>query len=239
MRTLDTVTEYYTSPVIDAFPAYRGIPMICAEGLHETVAEAVADVFAPGQLVLDVGTGRGAFALRMVDRGLNVHACDMNDLCMCREHVKFMHCRAESLDSERLYDGVFMLELLEHIEAPLGLIRKYTRYLNPGGHLIITTPNVDSDFSRAWFLLTGRHWYFEQRNVERDGHINPLHEFQFQYVFAELGLVPVLRFDTIAEPHVRLGLFRGLNSAMKAYRTFKRVPRVKGMVSVYVVKKPR
>lgn len=237
MAQAQTVAEYYSLKV-DRLSAYRGIPMICAEGLHETVAEAAVELLRPGQSVLDVGTGRGAFALRMADLGFQVDACDTNDLCMCRDAVNFLPVTAEDLGASEAYDGIFMIELLEHVESPFGLIRKYSEQLRPGGHLFITTPNVDADFSRAWFLITGRHWYFEQRHLDNDGHITPLHDFQLQHVFDELGLETVRRFDTVSEPRIDAGLFRGLNFAYRWYRRLKRQSPITGLVSVYVVRKP-
>lgn len=53
------------------------------------------------------------------------------------------------------YDVVCCCEGLEHVGNPLGLLRAFHRALNPGGLLVVTTPNVWYPQARLQFLLRG------------------------------------------------------------------------------------
>ena len=238
MHVQETVREFYDN--VQSMPKYKGIPMLCVEGLHEVVESTALDFISPGQKVLDVGCGRGALSLRLFDRGFEVDACDELDLCVPKKEVNFTCTTAEKLTLEAKYDCVFMVELLEHTEAPFQLLRRYAESVKPGGYLIITTPNVDSDISRAWFMLTGRHWYFEPHNVSGDGHITPIHDFQVDHqIQNELPFRLVKRFDTLENRQIRLGVLRMLLGAYKSYSWLRNRTANTGTVSVYVLRKDR
>ncbi len=231
-----TVGDRFYAEGVARMAHYRGLPMICVEGLHEQVAEEARRLLPAGARVLDVGCGRGAFALRMADLGFEVEACDLRDHCMCKDRVRFIKGSAESLEPTRTYDAIFMLELLEHLEDPFGVMRKYLSALSPGGHLVVSTPNVDSALSRAWFLLTGRHWYFDHHNVEGDGHITPIHGFQME---AFLRGAEVKWVDRIAGPEqrkVRPGLLWALRKL--AHVRSRDSKAREGASTIYVLRRP-
>lgn len=53
------------------------------------------------------------------------------------------------------FDGVNLIEVIEHIEHQAQLIREIARVLKNGGAVVISTPNVLNVFSRVRFLFTG------------------------------------------------------------------------------------
>jgi 2-polyprenyl-3-methyl-5-hydroxy-6-metoxy-1,4-benzoquinol methylase len=54
------------------------------------------------------------------------------------------------------FDLVTAIEVVEHVESPIGFLRNIGRLLKSGGVAVITTPNVDSLPARAKFLVTGK-----------------------------------------------------------------------------------
>jgi SAM-dependent methyltransferase len=54
------------------------------------------------------------------------------------------------------FDLVTAIEVIEHVESPIGFLRNIGRLLAPRGVAVITTPNVDSLPARTKFLLTGK-----------------------------------------------------------------------------------
>lgn len=216
---------------------YRGIPMLCEEGLHELLGGVAQAELPPGARVLDVGCGQGALSLRLADLGFQVDACDQFDLCKCKEAVRFVHASAEAAELAGPYDAIFLVEVLEHVEAPFALLRKYAARLKPGGRLIVTTPNVDSDLSRAWFLLKGRHWYFDDACVKQDGHISPLHAFQLRWICGELGL-RILREESVLENRTAApGAFWAVIQLLRAWQRARRQPRNDGKIALWVLQR--
>lgn len=53
------------------------------------------------------------------------------------------------------YDAIVLLEVLEHLESPSTALRRISRWLRPGGLLLLSTPNYDSLYRR----LHGSRWW--------------------------------------------------------------------------------
>jgi len=58
-------------------------------------------------------------------------------------HV-FYAQRAEEFTSERKYDFILMLNIIEHVTDPLRVMKAISKTLSPGGAVLIKTPNVDT-----------------------------------------------------------------------------------------------
>lgn len=222
---------------IEGYPRYGSIPMICAGGVHEHLADLGKRFLKPGAKILDVGCGRGAFALRMHDTGYDVDACDMYNNCMCTDQVRFIHSAAEDASFEQIYDAVFMIELLEHVESPFAVLRQYTSYLKNGGYLFISTPNVDSDVSRAMFLLRGYHAFFDEKAITAVGHITPVHRFQLLHILPRLGCELVLNENLPEKRSKRVGYIWMVLKLLRVYNLLRPTPRVEGNIAAYVFRK--
>jgi SAM-dependent methyltransferase len=130
-------------------------------GLHEFVGERILARYArKGVRAADLGAGPGAMAVRLRSLGCDVVAVD-------RDAVGFeADIPHRSLDfnepdfASRLGIGEFGLvtaiEVIEHVENPIGFLRNVGRLLAPGGVAALTTPNVDSLPARLKFLLAGK-----------------------------------------------------------------------------------
>ena len=111
------------------------------------ISQEVA-ALAPGRM-LDVGCGDGRLAreIKQVVPGVVVHGCDLSVAALDR---------AEGLDrkypidlnAERLpepdgsLDLVVASEVIEHLVEPGRAVADFYRVLRPGGHLLVTVPNV-------------------------------------------------------------------------------------------------
>jgi 2-polyprenyl-3-methyl-5-hydroxy-6-metoxy-1,4-benzoquinol methylase len=212
--------------------------MLCYPGLHEAVAERAERFLLSGQRVLDLGCGRGALSLRLHNAGLMVDAVDMLDFCMCKKEVGFHKTSVESYLEKDTgpYDAVSLVEVLEHLENPFQTIRSSYRALKENGVMFVSTPNIDSDFSRAWFLLKGRHWFFGDANVNTDGHINPIHQFQIEFLFKEMSMTIIDEFSVGAHPSGSWR-FRALQALLRKYQSRRGLSPNNGVVRCIVARK--
>ena len=130
-------------------------------GLHEFVAKHVLDSYVClGVRAVDLGSGPGAMAARLRASGCEVLAVDRN------ENGFEGGVPHRSIDLNRpdfacevglsQFDLVTAIEVIEHVENPIGFLRNVGRLLAPGGVAVLTTPNVDSLPARAKFLLAGK-----------------------------------------------------------------------------------
>lgn len=70
----------------------------------------------------------------------------------------------------RHFDVVFLVDVIEHVEAPLEMLRHCAELLAPGGLMLIVTPDVASVAARAlgrrwWHFRIAHVGYFDRRSL--------------------------------------------------------------------------
>ncbi len=61
------------------------------------------------------------------------------------------------------FDVVMLIEVIEHLDSHFNVIAEIGRVVRPGGHVLITAPNIFRLHSRFQFLLTGKHKLIRRR----------------------------------------------------------------------------
>ncbi len=145
-------------------------------GLHDFLVATVLSRYAVrGGQAIDLGAGSGALALRLQMLGLNVVAVDI-DAEGFKAEVQFIPLSLNEPDFASQLRGPFDLvtavEVIEHLESPVGFLRNARRLLKPRGVAVITTPNVDSAPARLKFFLYGTLRLMDERGDRT--HISPI-----------------------------------------------------------------
>lgn len=130
-------------------------------GLHEFVANRVLAAYTrPGVRAADLGSGPGAMAARLSSLGCDVVAVDRSaegfDADLPHIVLDFDRNDFASELGQGSFDLVTAIEVIEHVESPIGFLRNIGNLLARGGVAVVTTPNVDSLPARAKFLLFGK-----------------------------------------------------------------------------------
>ncbi len=130
-------------------------------GLHDFVADRVLERYArTGVRAVDLGAGPGAMAARLRSFGCDVLAVDrdLTDFEAELPHVSLDFDQPDFASQLGLtsFGLVTAIEVIEHVESPIGFLRNIGRLLAPGGVAVLTTPNVDSLPARSKFLLKGK-----------------------------------------------------------------------------------
>ncbi len=147
------------------------------KGLHDFVGERVLAHFVrPGLKAADLGSGPGAMADRLHQMGCDVIAADQSTYGFVPQlphmAVNFDQTEFAAKLGERTFGIVTAIEVIEHVESPIGFLRNVGRLLSPGGVAVVTTPNVDSLPARLKFLVAGK-----IRTMDEHGeptHISPI-----------------------------------------------------------------
>ena len=130
-------------------------------GLHDFVVSEVLKPFVqPGKRAVDLGAGPGAMTQALETLGYDVIAADkFKEGYQARpRHIEIDFDQPDfaSQIGAGQFDVVTAIEVIEHVESPIGFLRNIGRLLNPKGIAVISTPNVDCAPARVKFFLTGR-----------------------------------------------------------------------------------
>jgi SAM-dependent methyltransferase len=77
---------------------------------------------------------------------------------------------------DQSFDLVMLTEVIEHLENHRAALGEVARVLRPGGHLILTTPNIMRLDSRLGFMLSGMH-KVKRRQIPLDTPLEEAHHF--------------------------------------------------------------
>jgi SAM-dependent methyltransferase len=173
------------------FTHYAGYP-----DYMEMVERIVTRMGKPTDRLLDMPAGNGMFADKLRGHGFVVTCGDIN-----RERTDYVYTNMEQPlpFSDGAFDFVTCMEGIEHVINPASLVSELARIVKPGGHVIITMPNVQNYYSRLKFLFTGFFYQFDSdflrhprgKLIDR-GHVSSLSYQQLNYIFSEFHLEPVL-----------------------------------------------
>ncbi len=146
-----------------------------------------------GLRVLDLPAGNGLLTDALRAMGHEVTSGDINRE---RPDYRYVDMSAPLPFDTESFDAVLCLEGVEHLVDPVAFIAELSRVIRPGGHIVLSTPNVMNFYSRLHFLFTGAYYQFNPAAVPTvvpgeaadRGHIFPLSYFQLRYLFGQHGV---------------------------------------------------
>ncbi|HVF19047.1 MAG TPA: methyltransferase domain-containing protein [Mycobacteriales bacterium] len=144
--------------------------------------------------VLDIGVADGSVARALVARGCQVWGVEIDAdaaaeaKSICKDVVVG---DVESLDLDeafgaRRFDVVLLLDVLEHLVDPAATLRRAAATLAPGGHVVVSLPNVTHAAVRL-DLLRGSFTYTEAGLLDRT-HLRFFDAVGVTKLFADAGL---------------------------------------------------
>jgi 2-polyprenyl-3-methyl-5-hydroxy-6-metoxy-1,4-benzoquinol methylase len=180
---------------------YQGLAMKTDTHLHEQLEGLVGELAPVGAaeggkpLVLDLGCGEGALSQRLCDLGYEVVSVDVDAAQFKAKGPTFAAVDFNDPSAvERFVDDfegrpdlVLAVEVVEHLRNPWDFVAACRRLSSEKTHLVITTPNVASWWSRFWFFLTGELWGFNPESWSDPGHIHPLAPTEMRGILRENG----------------------------------------------------
>jgi len=150
----------------------RGPVAMSRPGLHNTVLDILKPL--PRGLILDCPAGEGALAERLLAEGFSVRCCDLYSELFRLDNVEIKRGDLSGIlpYATQSFDYITSLDGLEHIDSPPQAFREYRRLLKPGGHLIISVPNIMNIEERFKWLLFGYTSHFKPLSEQSKTKIN-------------------------------------------------------------------
>lgn len=136
--------------------------------------------------LLNLGGGAGQTSAIFRELGFDVYNLDIEVKKETKRNVRFDLNKSSELPyPKESFNVVTCQETIEHIEDPWDLFRKVREVLKPGGYLILTTPNIQSLYSRRKFLQTGYFHWFAPQNFSY--HVNALPAWEVEMIAEKTG----------------------------------------------------
>ena len=174
MPTAETATSRTVKPAghPPLLAGDRGPIALSRPGLHETVLQILKPL--PRGTILDCPAGEGALAQQLLAEGFSVRCCDLYPELFRLNEVEIKPGDLAGIlpYSSASFDYVTSLEGIEHIDSPPQAFREYRRLLRPGGHLIISVPNIMNIEERLKWLLFGYTSHFKPLSAQAKAKIN-------------------------------------------------------------------
>lgn len=169
---------------------YRGLKIRAVADLHRECISIIKQLaLGKDSKVLDLGSGEGAFCRRLLDNGYDVTAME---LVPGRFQVD-VTCHEQDLNfdfkdklSEK-FDLIVAIEIIEHLQNPRHFIAECIGLLKEDGFLLLTSPNLESWYSRIQFFRGGRFLWFNENDYISSGHITPIFTWQVVQICKELN----------------------------------------------------
>jgi SAM-dependent methyltransferase len=126
-----------------------------------SVVDRMVDGVHPAS-ILEIGCGQGSFGTRLAARAdyLAVEP-DETSFGMAKARIEpaggvVLNQTSDALDPTRQFDLVCAFEVLEHLEDDAGAVRDWSRFIRPGGHLLLSMPAFQERYN-AWDTLVGHY----------------------------------------------------------------------------------
>jgi SAM-dependent methyltransferase len=163
--------------------------------------------------LLDVGAGDGTLAERLRAVGFDVMAIDLVTEDFRPQGIQVLCANVNQgipfPDSH--FATVVATEVIEHLENPWFFIRELYRVTEPGGVVVISTPNLANVYTRTWFVLTGRLYNFLDSAYSQIGHITPVYLWNLKRMIEDKFVIEKVTFNASPVPKTRIRLpFRSL-----------------------------
>ncbi|MGW3938869.1 methyltransferase domain-containing protein [Streptomyces phaeochromogenes] len=149
--------DFYEDPAV---PVASGAPRSLRQA--RMLAAALGPARSGARTVLDIGCGDGSAAATAAPllAGHRIVGVDWSQDALRRAHAHLPYAvRGELTDSGLPFrsasaDAVLFSEVVEHLVDPDAALDEIHRILRPGGHLMLSTPNLAAWYNRA-LLLAG------------------------------------------------------------------------------------
>ena len=133
------------------------IPENTSKNTHNVVAQILLEEKELNN-VLDIPSGSGSFTQRLLEKGINVHSGDIENIMMVENKNFNVADMNHTLPYEdNFFSAVVCIDGIEHLERPFDFIRECYRITKPGGRVIISTPNINALRSRWRWFWTSHH----------------------------------------------------------------------------------
>jgi 2-polyprenyl-3-methyl-5-hydroxy-6-metoxy-1,4-benzoquinol methylase len=188
--------SYSRRPDAPGYWQYDGLPVQAEVEVHQYAVAHSIRHFPLGTRVLDVAAGHGALSKAMQDAGFAVSCTSWDGnvaLPIPTYRVDLDHPFSTAEVGGERYPIVCGIDIIEHLENPTGFLRSCRAVVSDGGHVLLSTPNVESSPARLQWLIRGCPLVFDRQEVRTNRHISMQWRNGLEAIIEAAGLAIVER----------------------------------------------
>jgi 2-polyprenyl-3-methyl-5-hydroxy-6-metoxy-1,4-benzoquinol methylase len=177
---LDDVLGFYETMNDESYENTRACRALQAKKLLKTVS-----AFVPNGRLLDIGAGSGILVEEALSMGYAAEGVEPSQWLWQKAVERRLRVHHGVLPHEEIqtdYDIVCMVDVIEHVSDPLGLLREAGRVMSSRGLGVIVTPDVGSFAART---LGSKWWHY------RIAHIGYFNQQTLTQALSKMGFVPI------------------------------------------------
>lgn len=146
-------------------------------GLHAEILQHLLAYVVTRGSVLDLGCGTGAWLARLQQHGFRkVLGVDRDTEAFGLDGTDYIELDLDTNFGDEIpmsFDVITAIEVIEHVESPACFLREARKLINPGGLMVVATPNVECIQSRLRFFLSGKLRSFEDDSTGDPTRLSP------------------------------------------------------------------
>lgn len=179
---------------VSAFNKSRDFDIDLREGRLKQAMKLISSL--PAGEMLDIGCARGDWSAIWQARGWKCAGMEINRDMLASAQTRGIDARYCDLNQENFpfeterFDLVFAGEIIEHLVDTDGFLREIYRCLKPGGHVLLTTPNLAS-FENRMRLALGFYPRWVDFRLQGVGHVRAYTPRALKLQLTMLNLIPV------------------------------------------------
>jgi 2-polyprenyl-3-methyl-5-hydroxy-6-metoxy-1,4-benzoquinol methylase len=158
--TLHDVIRFYEGMDDDEYEATRAARLLQAQRLLQRVA-----TYRPSGRLLDIGAGSGILVEQALSSGYEAEGIEpsrpLYEQALARG-LPVHHGVLPSASVQARYDIATLIDVIEHVEDPVGLLMQASDVLAADGIAVVVTPDVSSLAAR---VLDGRWWHYRIAHI--------------------------------------------------------------------------
>ncbi len=177
--TPDTIHKYYKS---EAYISHTDSKKGLLDFLYQTIKRyslgkkvaLIEQMHGSQGSILDIGAGTGEFLMTAAKRGWDIRGVEINiDARRLAKEKNILLYDSMAAVKEKQFDVVTLWHVLEHLHDLPGSITQITKFVKPGGTLVVAVPNYnsyDADYYGSFWAAydVPRHlWHFSQVAMQK------------------------------------------------------------------------